>query len=154
MNDWATCAKSRNCSFLPHNGYSLRLLCRLTSPPVQSITNMLRFLVGFAVVGATSSESTLSAWPQLFLVSMSSAVPSVSLTFLQPLTVPVRFPDSSCVGHSKKQLLVCVHVIPLGQSLGTKPARPINHFRLKTPRVSVWIKFQIQSTQRDFVVAL
>lgn len=90
MNDWATCAKSRNCSFrfLPNNGYSLRLLCRLTPPPVQSIINMLRFLVGFAVVGATSSESTLSAWPQLFLVFTSSAVPSVSQSFLQPLTVP------------------------------------------------------------------
>lgn len=138
MNDWATCAQSRNCSFLPHNGYSLRLLCRLTPPPAQAIINMLRFLVGFAVVGATSSESTLSTWPQLFLVFMSSAVPSVSLSFLQPLTVPSQVPRLWTVEHSKKQLFVCVHVIPLGQHLGPKPARPITSDS-ETPRVSVWI---------------
>lgn len=154
MNDWATCAQSRNYSFFPHNGYSLRLLCRLTPPPAQSVINMLRFLGGFAVVGATSSGNTLSTWPQLFLGPMSSAAGlQCPYAFFSPSQSPVRFPDSSCVEHSKTQLLICVHVIPLGQRLGTKPARPTTSDS-ETPRVGVWKKFQIQSSQWDFVVAL
>lgn len=78
MNDWATCAKSRNCSFLPNNGYSLRLLCRLTPPPVQSIINMLRFLVGFAVVIRQHTLRLTPALPCVHVVCCAFSVPVLS----------------------------------------------------------------------------
>ena len=86
------CAKTRNCTFLLPDLYSLETLAfredstQLTPPPVLYTINTLKFWV-VAVVGATPMECGQSTWSQLFY--------TCACPWFFPLTPLVRVPGPS-----------------------------------------------------------